>query len=520
MEVNPTTFVLFGATGDLAKRKIYPALYHLFLNGKLPETFSLIGLGRRSLSDETFQAHVKQSLFDFYRFEVKEDHTLQAFLSLFGFNILNIDKKEDFVQLKERVEAWEQGHEGRVNRFFYLSVGPEFFGTIASQIENSGLGEVTGWKRLVIEKPFGHDLASARVLNAQLSEAFAEEEIYRIDHYLGKPMVQRLEALQQANPVIQALWNNRYIANVQITADETVGVEERAGYYDHVGAVRDMFQNHMLQLLMMLAIQVPQNSTTAENVRLKKKKVLEAIEPLQRQDVAKRIVRGQYAGGTLHGTPVQGYTSEPGIAADSMNDTFIAAKLNIDNYYWRGVPFYIRTGKRLKSKHTRMVVEFKDPIKSLGSAQQSITPNLLIFDIGPDEGITLQLNTKDRELKGGFKPVNIDLYPDRTEAPEAYETLINDALIGDSTFFVHWDEVELSWKWVQPILEAFAENEVPLHHYPAGSHGPAAANELLAQDGYRWWFDEPDETFVVHETERAAEDESSEATPVAQVIVG
>lgn len=203
-----------------------------------------------------------------------------------------------------------------------------------------------------------------------------------------------------------------------------------------------------------------------------------------------------------------------------MNDTFIAAKLNIDNYYWRGVPFYIRTGKRLKSKHTRMVVEFKDPIKSLGSAQQSITPNLLIFDIGPDEGITLQLNTKDRELKGGFKPVNIDLYPDRTEAPEAYETLINDALIGDSTFFVHWDEVELSWKWVQPILEAFAENEVPLHPYPAGSHGPAAANELLAQDGYRWWFDEPDETFVVHETERAAEDESSEATPVAQVIVG
>ncbi|MCM3782542.1 glucose-6-phosphate dehydrogenase [Neobacillus mesonae] len=515
--MNPTTFVLFGATGDLAKRKIYPALYHLFKGGKLPETFSLIGLGRRSLSDETFQAHVKQSLHDFYRFEVQEDDTMQAFLSLFGFNILNIDKQEDFVQLKERVEAWEQGYNGTANRLFYLSVGPEFFGAIASQIEHSGLGQVTGWKRLIIEKPFGHDLASARVLNTQLSEAFTEEEIYRIDHYLGKPMVQRLEALQQANPVIQALWNNRYIANVQITADETVGVEERAGYYDHVGAVRDMFQNHMLQLLMMLAIQVPQNSATAENVRLKKKKVLEAIEPLQRQDVGSHVIRGQYAAGVLNGKSVQGYTSEPGISENSKNDTFIAAKLSIDNYYWRGVPFYIRTGKRLKSKHTRMVVEFKDPIKSSARTEDSSAPNLLIFDIGPDEGITLQLNTKDPEHKGGFKPVNIDLYPERTEAPEAYETLIYDALTGDSTFFVHWDEVELSWKWVQPILEAFAADEVPLHKYEAGTHGPAAASEMLAEDGFRWWFDEPIEP---NAAASAIEEEVQLNHAVEQVSVG
>lgn len=491
--MNPTTFVLFGATGDLAKRKIYPALYHLYIHGKLPASFSVVGLGRKELTDETFRAHVKQSLHDFYRLEVQEGDTLQAFLGLFGFHVLHIDRGEHFVQLKERVERWEKEVGGAANRLFYLSVAPDFFGTVASQIEQSGLGSVTGWKRLVIEKPFGHDLASARELDSQLSQAFTEDEIYRIDHYLGKPMVQRLEALKQANPVIQALWTSRYIANVQITADETVGVEDRAGYYDKAGAIRDMFQNHMLQLLMMLSIHVSNSNATAEDIRLKKKNVLEALEPLSRQDVHTRIVRGQYTAGSIQGKPVPGYTSEPGISSDSTNDTFIAAKLNIDNYYWRGVPFYIRTGKRLKSKNTRIVIEFKEPLRSSASAEDSSMPNLLVFEIGPNEGITLQLNTKDPHHKGEFKPVHIDMFPDRAEAQEAYETLIHDALNGDSTFFVHSDEVDLSWQWVQPILEAFEAGEVPLYPYPAGSHGPEAANELLARDGFHWWFDEPSE---------------------------
>ncbi|BFH63073.1 glucose-6-phosphate dehydrogenase [Paenibacillus azoreducens] len=492
--MNHTTFVLFGATGDLAKRKIYPALYHLYIHGKLPESFAVIGLGRKELSDETFRAHVKQSLHDFYRLEVKDDETLQSFLGLFGFNILHIDRQADFVQLKERVERREQGVGGTSNRMFYLSVAPNFFGTIASQIEQSGLGSVTGWKRLVIEKPFGHDLVSARELNSQLSQAFTEDEIYRIDHYLGKPMVQRLEALKQANPVIQALWSSRYIANVQITADETVGVEERAGYYDQAGAVRDMFQNHMLQLLMMLSIHVSNGNAKAVNIRSKKKNVLESLEPLARQDVHRHIVRGQYAAGAIQGKEVIGYTSESGISPDSMNDTFIAAKLQIDNYNWRGVPFYIRTGKRLKSKNTRIVIEFKEPLGSSTPAKDSSVPNLLVFEIGPNEGITLLLNTNDPNHKGEFKQVHIDMFPDRMEAEEAYETLIHDALNGDSTFFVHWDEVDLSWQWVQPILEAFAAKEVPLYSYEAGSNGPEAANELLARDGFHWWFDdEPSE---------------------------
>jgi glucose-6-phosphate 1-dehydrogenase len=261
-KMEPTTFVLFGATGDLAKRKIYPALYNLFVDKKLPQSFSLIGLGRRELSDESFQANVEQSLRIFSRRDAKDPALMKNFLRAFRYSVLDVGRKEDYQKLLQLIEQREEELRISPNRMFYLSVGPELFETIAANIQESGLGSANGWKRLVIEKPFGHDLQSARDLNHKLSEAFAEHEIFRIDHYLGKPMVQKLEVLQQTNPVLQALWTNHYIANVQITANETVGVEERAGYYDHVGAVRDMFQNHMLQLLMMLASHLPNNSTS------------------------------------------------------------------------------------------------------------------------------------------------------------------------------------------------------------------------------------------------------------------
>ncbi|WP_373228759.1 glucose-6-phosphate dehydrogenase [Cohnella sp.] len=487
--MEPNTFILFGATGDLAKRKIYPALYNLFVDGKLPQAFSVIGLGRREWSDESFQANVEKSLHQFSRREAKDAGLVKDFLRVFRYSVLDIDRKEDYLKLLKLTESREDELRIPRNRLFYLSVGPEYFETIAANIQVSGLGSADGWKRLVIEKPFGHDLQSARDLNLKLGKAFAEQEIFRIDHYLGKPVVQRLESLQQANPVIQALWTNRYIANVQITANESVGVEERAGYYDHVGAVRDMFQNHMLQLMMMAAIHLPHDSTI-EEVRFKKKKVMESLELLQKGDVVANVIRGQYKEGSVQGKPVVGYTSEPGIAPDSMNDTFIAAKLQLDNSYWRGVPFYIRTGKRLKEKSTRIVVEFKEPLKqSLAKNDDGITPNLLVIDIGPNEGITLQLNAKDPEQKGAYKPVHIDLHASQENSPEAYENLIGDALTGDPTFFAHWDEVELSWQWVQPILNAFEENLVPLHLYAAGTYGPAESDALLAQDGYHWWFD-------------------------------
>ncbi|WP_028610822.1 glucose-6-phosphate dehydrogenase [Paenibacillus harenae] len=495
--MEPTTFVLFGATGDLAKRKIYPALFNLFIDNKLPKSFSLIGLGRRELSDEAFRANVEKSLRDFSRRQAKDPALVNDFLRAFRYSVLDIGRLEDYRKLLLIIEQREEALQLPPNRLFYLSVGPEFFETIAAGILDSGLGSAAGWKRFVIEKPFGHDLQSARHLNEKLSNAFAEEEIYRIDHYLGKPMVQRLESLQQTNPVIQALWSNRYIANVQITANETVGVEERAGYYDHVGAVRDMFQNHMLQLLMMTAIQLP-NRSDSEKVRFKKKMVMEALEPLQKQDVGASVIRGQYKEGSIQGKPVTGYTSEPGIAATSMNDTFIAAKLQIDDYFWRGVPFYIRTGKRMKEKSTRIVIEFKEPTKQSPSGNEDqATPNLLVIEMSPNEGIMLQLNTKDSQQKGEFKPIQIDLHPNQEEQPEAYENLIHDALRGDSTFFAHWDEVELSWAWAQPILDAFKENLVPLHLYEAGTYGPAESDALLAQDGFHWWFDAKPELEII-----------------------
>lgn len=490
--MEPTTIVLFGATGDLAKRKIYPALYNLYLEKKLPETFSLIGMGRREWSDEFFQAQVEKSLHEFSRRQ--GDHeAVKSFVKAFRYSVLNITHKEDYIKLLQLVEQRETELGIPSNRLFYLSVGPEFFEPIAENIQASGLGSTQGWKRLVIEKPFGHDLQSARDLNRKLSESFTEEEIYRIDHYLGKPMVQKLETLHQSNPIMKALWNNRYISNVQITANETVGVEERASYYDHVGAVRDMFQNHMLQLLMMMAIQLPYNSTS-ENVGQKKKHIMESIQPLQKQTVGASIIRGQYAAGSIQGKPVHAYADEPGVAENTMNDTFIAAKLQIDDFFWRGVPFYIRTGKRMKEKSTRIVIEFKEPssqghlIKNNGSK-----PNLLVIEMSPDQSMTLQLNASDPENKGEFKPVHIDLAPNQGDLAEAYENLIRDALHGDPTFFAHWDEVELSWAWVQPILDAFNENLLPLHLYSAGSYGPAESDAMLEAEGHHWWFDEPSE---------------------------
>ncbi|WP_438347787.1 glucose-6-phosphate dehydrogenase [Paenibacillus sp. FA6] len=484
-----TTFVLFGATGDLAKRKIYPAMYNLFVDQKLPQSFSVIGLGRRELSDKAFQANVEQSLHMFSRQEAKDPVLLKKFLSAFRYSVLNVSHKEDYQKLLQMIEQQEEELRIAPNRMFYLSVGPEFFETIAANIHESGLGSANGWKRLVIEKPFGHDLQSARELNNNLSKAFTEDEIFRIDHYLGKPMVQKLEVLQKSNPVLKALWDNRYIANVQITANEIVGVEERAGYYDHVGAVRDMFQNHMLQLLMMLTIHLPNNSSV-DNVRYKKKMVMDSLEVLPKENVGSHVVRGQYGAGTIQGKSVVGYTSEPNIAVTSRNDTFIAAKLQIDDYFWRGVPFYIRTGKRMKDKSTRIVIEFKEPLKQSGANDDNTMPNLLVFEISPNEGILLQLNSRDPLHKGEFKPLNINFHESQENVPEAYENLIFDALHGDSTFFAHWDEVELSWQWVQPILDAYKEDIVPLHLYASGTYGPAESDELLKQDGYHWWFDE------------------------------
>lgn len=488
--MDSSTFVLFGATGDLAKRKIYPALYNLFADGKLSGPLSVIGLGRRELSNETFQSQVLDSLRTFSRRPVADSAELQSFLLAFEYSVLDVGHPEDYKKLLGHVQRREQQLGIPENRMFYLSVGPEFFGPIAGNINASGLGDTKGWKRLIIEKPFGRDLKSARELNDSLNAAFTEEEIFRIDHFLGKPMVQNLEVLKYSNPVLRALWQNRYIANVQITAAETVGVEERAGYYDKSGALRDMFQNHMLQLVMMMAMQLPKD-TTPEDVRSKKRHVIRSVRPLLKEEVARHVVRGQYAAGEIRGSQVVGYTSEPGIEASSQNETYLAARLWIDDPLWEAVPFYIRTGKRMKEKSTRIVIEFKEPFNDFHNKNRdkvNLAPNLLIIEIGPEEGISLQLNTKNPRQHGELEPVNITHELGDPNLPEAYENLIFDALLGDATFFAHWDEVELSWQWVQPIIEAVEEGALPLHLYAAGSFGPEAADQLLGDD--HWWLDE------------------------------
>lgn len=485
--MNSMTFVLFGATGDLAKRKIYPALYNLYLDDKLPDSFSVIGLGRREWTNDIFQSSVEQSLESFSRRPLADSAKMEKFLRAFHYHPLDVGDTEGYKQLLEVIQQREAELNIPENRLFYLSVAPEFFDIISSNIYASGLGSTKGWKRLIIEKPFGHDLQTAQELNVKLSRAFEEDEIYRIDHYLGKPMVQNLEALGFANPVLQALWNKEYIANVQITASETVGVETRAGYYDQAGAIRDMFQNHMMQMLMMTAMQLPKK-ISATDIRNEKRKVMDALRLLTKEDVITDVVRGQYTFGEMGAKPVVGYKDEPGIDASSTNDTFIAARLWIDDDFWKGVPFYIRTGKRMHEKSTKIVIEFKNPLKDLYAHEDSETaPNLLVIEVNPDSRVSLQLNSKNPLNDGKLETITIDFSANLDEVPEAYELLIFDALRGDATFFAHWHEVELSWKWVQPVLEAFAENIVPLHPYNAGSMGPEASRELLEQDGFKWW---------------------------------
>lgn len=479
------TLVLFGATGDLAQRKLFPALYNLYLDGKLPEAISVIGLGRTNYSDRVFQMNVETSLREFSRREVQPEN-IADFVAKFRYCVLDVFNVESYTGLLELIQLREQELGIDENRMFYLSVAPDLVEVITANLKSSAISETKGWKRLIVEKPFGTDLKTARELNEKLSKSFTEEEIYRIDHYLGKPMVQNLETLKFANPILELLWNHDQIANVQITASETVGIEKRAGYYDQSGAIRDMAQNHLLQLLMMTALDIPEN-LSAQEVEQEKREVVESLRPISKAEAMNHVVRGQYAAGEMSGEPVVGYQDEPGVVEASKNDTYFAARLYIENSSWEGIPFYIRTGKRLEQKSTRIVIEFKNKWKGNADFKaEGINPNLLIFEINPNESVSLLVNLKNPSTER-YEPTNITFSVNSTIQPESYELLLADALEGDKTFFAHWQEVELSWEWIQPILEAFQEDALPLHQYPAGSKGPEAADRLLQEDGFSWW---------------------------------
>lgn len=478
--MDSATFILFGATGDLAKRKLFPALFSLYSKRRLPDAFSIIALGRKGFAALDFQDYVARALHTYAKQTDEAPGTLSSFLACFRYYSLDVTDTAGYVGLLRLIQERERELDIPENRLFYLSVAPEFFHEISYRIKESGLGNTKGWKRLVIEKPFGHDLQSAIELHEKMSGSFEEHEIYRIDHYLGKPMVQKLHSVIANHPQIGALWNRNRISNVQITASETVGVEGRGDYYERAGAIRDMFQNHMLQLLMMIAMRFPAGRSADETIA-RKCEVLQALRPISKAEAALHIVRGQYTAGTYENITVAPYRDEPRVQTDSMTDTFVAARLWIDNEQWSNIPFYIRTGKRMKEKLTAITIEFEPKEGKCGDGSSSAAPDRLEIRINPDERVFLHY--KDRVIQQKTDAVA------RSDGAlsDAYERLLLDALRGDATYFTHWEEVELSWKWVQPVLEAFAENRLPLHTYPAGTSGPAAANTLTGEQGHAWW---------------------------------
>ncbi|MCL6445439.1 MAG: glucose-6-phosphate dehydrogenase [Alicyclobacillus sp.] len=483
----PHLFVLFGATGDLAKRKLLPALYNLHRAHLLPQPFAVVGAARGQMTTDQFHALVKESVQQFSRQEPNDDPEWADFIQAFSYCPLDATAASDYQNLRSMVETLERELGLPGNRVFYLAMAPSLFGPVTLNLRDCGLTQGNGWKRLIIEKPFGRDYESAKQLNEQLRQVFEEEEIYRIDHYLGKEMVQNIEVIRFANSIFEPVWNNRSIANVQITSSETVGVEDRAGYYESAGALRDMVQNHMLQMVMMVAMEPPSRLKT-EAIRDEKVKVLRSLRRYQPAEVAANVVRGQYGAGTVNGQAVKAYREEPNVKPDSQTETFIAARLYVDNFRWAGVPFYIRTGKRMARKSTEIVIHFKDMPKHLYFNQDgNLGPNLLVIRVNPVEGMYIQLNAKRPGTDGTVIPVAMEFSQQQDNSPEAYERLLYDAMRGDSTVFTLWDEVSLAWKFVDPIAEAFASGSPALETYAAGSWGPDASKGLLASDGYHWW---------------------------------
>ncbi|WP_020617787.1 glucose-6-phosphate dehydrogenase [Paenibacillus daejeonensis] len=484
-------FYLFGATGDLARRKLFPALFSLYKEGKLAEDFAVVGLARRPRTHEQFREDVYESITEFSRYKADDAEQWNRFAEHFVYMSLDINNVDGFRELSELTARLDTQFGIQGNRLFYLALAPSLFGPVSYNLRDGGLLETKGWHRVVIEKPFGYDLESAQKLNDELSQVFDEKDIFRIDHYLGKEMVQNIEVLRFANAFFEPLWNNKHIANIQITLSETVGVEERGGYYDKSGALRDMGQNHMLQMLSMIAMEPP-SRLHPEDIRDEKVKVLRSLrqyDTLER--AARHVVRGQYTSGSARGKDLPGYREEDSVAPDSKTETYFAARVMVDNFRWAGVPFYIRTGKRMPVKTTEVVIEFKNvPNNVLFGGKHQLNPNLLVIRVNPMEGIYIKINAKKPGADSQVQPVAMEFCQScliGLNTPEAYERLIFDATRGESTYFTRWDEVSHAWAFVDKIAAAWRKDEGDIPTYPAGSWGPQEAEQLLAKDGFHWW---------------------------------
>jgi glucose-6-phosphate 1-dehydrogenase len=489
LPVGPTTLVIFGATGDLAKRKLLPALYNLAHDGALPERFHLIGVARREKEHEDYRKECEQAIRSFSR-RTPDPDVLKGLLQDVKYVPGEFADDSVYPQLEQLLDEFEQQAGEPLNRAFYLSTAPAFFPVIVQELGKQELTKHEGAEvRVIIEKPFGTNLEEARELNRRVLGVFEETQVFRIDHYLGKETVQNMMAFRFANGMFEPLWNRNYIDNVQITAAEDIGIGSRAGYYDRAGALRDLIQNHMLQLLCHVAMEPPV-SFTAEEVRNEKVKVLRAIHEPTAADIPEIAVRGQYGPGHAGGEDVPGYLQEEGVREHSNTETFAALRLEVDNWRWAGVPFYLRAGKRLARKITEIAITLK-PVPHLAFSQDGslgVRPNQLILTLQPNEGVTLQLGAKIPGTRMLIRPVNMEfLYGTSflSQSPEAYERLIMDAMRGDPTLFTRNDEVEAQWRICDPIVKAWESQPGPLAQYASGSQGPKEAEGLLL-DGHRW----------------------------------
>ena len=472
----PTSIVIFGASGDLTQRKLIPSLFNLSCKGRLPKKFRIVGYGSKPFTDETFRSHLKEGMEEFAHSEYTEKNWKD-----FASNVVYVKSgytEDDFRKLDQFLSEW-QGEAG--NRVYYMATPPDAFPKIIDLLGSTNqLHEENGWRRVVIEKPFGTDLASARQLNEQIHKALSEKQIYRIDHYLGKETVQNILVTRFANTIFEPLWNRNYIDHVEITVAEQVGVEHRGRFYDKVGILRDMFQNHLLQLLSLVAMEPPV-SFEASALRNEKVKVLSAIDPMKEDEVAQATVRGQY----------KGYRQEEGVSPDSMTPTYGAVRLYVDNWRWQGVPFYLRSGKCLKEKLSQVTIQFKKPPHLLfPSTDGGMTPNMLVLYLQPDEGVHWRFEAKVPDTVAKLRSVDMEFhYEDsfgKTALPDAYERLLLDTLTGDASLFTRADEVETAWGIIDPIIHAWEADKQPLAFYEPGSWGPKEADELLARDGHSW----------------------------------
>ena len=483
--------VIFGASGDLTYRKLIPALYALYNQQLLPDKFHVLGVSRTMIPDEEFQDKMTEGIRKFSENIHLNDLQIEEFRSHLSYFQIDMTLGEEYFRLKSALDEINLKEDTDSNYLFYLSTPPSLFSVIAGNLAMVGYSaETEGFKRLIIEKPFGYDLESSLTLNSQLHEAFLENQIYRIDHYLGKETVQNLLVMRFSNGIFEPLWNRNYIDHIEITSAESIGVEGRGGYYDGSGAIRDMLQNHLLQVVGLTAMEPP-SSMDADAIRNETMKVLQSLQLIKHEDVASQVIRGQYMSSHIRGESVPGYREEKGVNPESRTETFIAMKFFIDNWRWGGVPFYIRTGKRLPTRVTEVVIHFKPtPHKLFQNDEASKSCNQLIIRIQPDEGILFKFGVKQPGAGFNVKTVNMDFhYSDLSEVhlPSAYERLLYDAMVGDSTLYARADAVEAAWKFVFPILEVWKNDpDQKIYGYPAGTWGPENADDLIKDGGTGW----------------------------------